>query len=107
MIDYCEPKVVAHLDDIQLPDGYKLSNLIVQEYDRGDYIDKSIKGSLTTPAGYPTRYKGEPLCVMYDIDMKFRNAHNKLTFIDYHWYLPASVWQLVENALTIAAEQIT
>lgn len=104
MTTICKPKIVAELDDISLPGGYMLTGLIVQEYDRGNYIDRSIEGELVTPTGYPARYEGEPLTVMYDIDMRFRGARYKLTTIDMSWELPEGVWGIVEDALTQAAQ---
>ena len=105
MTTICKPMIVANLDDIALSGGYTLTGLTVQEYDRGNYIDTSIEGKLVTPAGYPARYEGEPLTVMYDIDMRFRNAHHKLTTIDMYWLLPEGVREMVEVALTQAAQE--
>ena len=105
MTTICEPVIVARLDDIALSGGYTLTGLIVQEYDRGGYVDKSIVGELVTPNGYPARYEGEPLTVQYDIDMRFRGAHHKLTTIDMYWLLPEGVREMVEDALTQAARE--
>ena len=100
----CEPKTVAYPDDITLPGGYVLSELLVQEYDRGDHVDHAIIGELVTPTGFPARYEGEQLTVQYGIDMRFRGAHHKLTTIDMHWLLPEDVLDMVEDALTQAAQ---
>ena len=104
IIMICKPRTVAKLGDVNLPDNYVLTDLTVQEYDRGDFKDFAIKGKMSTPNGYPARYEGEPLDVLYDIHMDFRRVDYKLTFIDYHWELPQKVWDIVEDKLTEIAK---
>lgn len=100
----CEPKTIGKIKDIDLPDGYKLIRLIVQEYDRGDYKDWSISGKMVTPNKCLTLENGKPLGVSYDIHMRFRQADYKLTIIDLYWELPEGVWEMVEGKLTEAAK---
>ena len=97
----CNRKIVGKLPDIDLSNGYAITDLVIEEFDRGDYTDKAIRGNLKTPDNMRTP-EGDPLCVLYDVDMRFRDTHNELDYIGLHWLLPKGIWKMVEDALTEA-----
>lgn len=91
---------IAKIDDIELPEGYRLINLVLEKYEREGYNDYYIHGYLETPNGYPARYEGKPLALFYDIHSNYNSHYYCLNYIDFHWELPKHIWETVESKLT-------